>query len=159
MSRKLFAQDIEEEDLIDFDAQVNPSDEGGELNEQLAKNLDSVDEKLRDLSCVSIANLSSSMPAEFYSRFLAGDIVQKLTSRVTDPYSQVSYNSLSALQRLVALCPVHNQTEVLEKSFKEALLIQTVKTQVDSLVGRVRASIAEKLEKKQTSFRSSFFTR
>lgn len=149
MKRKLFSHDIEEVDEIDFQGQMHPATDALELNDQMILNLDSTDEKLRDLSCISLANLSSHMEPDFYAKFLNTHILKKLADRITDPYSQISYNSLSALQRLASLCRVHNGATLLETNFRQIMLLEVIKTQVDSAVKTVRLFITSKIEKKE----------
>lgn len=148
MKRKLFAKDIEEDEEIDFDGQNINIANDIELNEQMIQNLDSHDEKLRELSCISIANLSSGMEPEFYSKFLSPDIIRKLADRVTDPYSQISLNSLSALQRLASLSKVHNKASELEVSLTSSMLVSTLKAQTDSACSNIKTSLQSMIDNK-----------
>lgn len=148
MKRKLFTKDIEEDEEIDFDGQNITMGNDVELNEQMIRNLDSHDEKMRELSCISIANLSSSMEPEFYSKFLSPEIIRKLADRITDPYSQISLNSLSALQRLASLSKVHNRSAELEASLKSSMLISTLKAQGDSACTNIKTSLQQMIENK-----------
>jgi hypothetical protein len=149
MKRKLFSADVDEEDEIDFEDPNLVATEGVDLNEQMIKNLDSTDEKLRELSCISIANLSSSMEPDFYSKFVSTDIIKKLVDRITDPYSQISYNSLAALQRLTALCKTHGKAVELEASFQASMLVAVLKTQSTGCISQIRAAVVSKIESKE----------
>lgn len=149
MARKLFSQDIEDEDEIDFDCQNMEGLAGVDLNEQMIRNLDSTDEKVRELSCISIANLSSSMEVEFYGKFLSAEIVKKLVDRITDPYSQISFNSLSALQRLAGLSRVHLRGAELEAAAQAAMLPAVLKAQTASCVANIKAAVLAKIELKE----------
>lgn len=149
MVRKLFSYDVHEEDEIDFDAPSLQELGGVDLNEQMIRNLDSTDEKLRELSCISIANLSSSMEADFYSKFLSPEIVKKMIDRITDPYSQISYNSLAALQRLASLSRVHLKANELEHACQSGMLVAVLKAQVGVCVGQIKTAVLTKIENKE----------
>ena len=112
-------------------------------------NLDSPDEKLRELSCISLANLSSEMDASFYEKFLSVEILQKLVDRIQDAFSQISYNSISAIQRLTSLCKIHNKSEHLEKTLGEVHLIESLKQQIEEVVNRVKTVLSSKVDNKE----------
>lgn len=142
----MYSRDIEEEEdeIIDFD---QPLSDTLTSSQSIGQALDSYDEKERELATIALANLSSSMDSAFYLQFITPEIINKLSTRIDDPFSQVSYNCLSAIERLVNLCYVHNQASLLETLFTGSNLAEKMKGQVDSLYVKIKAEILEQVEK------------
>lgn len=153
MQRKLFSRDIEEEneEIVDFDMLGSaPFEAVPDMASQMVKNLSSEDEGMREMATVSIANLSSEMDAQFYQQFLAKPVLSKLTETITDAHSQVCYNSLTAIQRLVSLSRIHKQPGLLEAGFLETGLVGNVVSQMSPVVTKVKDNVSEILSKKET---------
>lgn len=153
MQRKLFSRDADDEndETIDFDMiGSTPFEAAPDMASQMIKNMNSEDEGMREMAMVSIANLSSEMEPEFYQQFLMKPVLVKLTETITDSHSQVCFNSLTAIQRLVSLSRVHKQSALLEAGFLETQLVSVVVSQMGPVVNKVKENVSEILSKKET---------
>ena len=127
-SRKLFSgkggNELDSDDDIDLFVPVSSAQDIYIQN--LVNSLNSGDPKERELSIISVINLSSNLEKKFVESIIKGEIIKILGERLLDPITSIALNTFEALGKLAKVSNTHDLTSMFQNQFEKNKLVDVM---------------------------------